>query len=319
MGSAMGSINSATALHLAKQGNPRAIAALMNGTLQPRGISVTAETQGGNLHILLIARRPVPQGTLIEFIRRGLRTLELELFPRVRVSAYLCGEDLPLWIEESPWPGLTPEPERKSEVSEAGVQPRGRSRLWLLLGLLACLGGGAGGLMAWFVREGGLAPNPGTTVPTLPSVAGVAPASPPDRSPLASPQHLQAQAYLAKIGQAQRAFYVQNSRFAASLEELERSASVIVRPGSYRYTLTVRQSEQSDLTAVPQDDGLVSFRAIAVLPEPVADVGQPQRPLVAICVSAMATKNPPELPTVQSRRLQCPPNSFSVPVPEGMK
>ncbi len=317
MGSAMGSINSATALHLAKQGNPRAIAALMNGTLQPRGISVTAETQGGNLHILLLARQSVPQGKLMEFIRRGLRSLDLELFPRVRVSAYLFGEDLPIWIEEIPWPGLTPVPPTSSLVPELRTLTRGKLRLWLLLGLLACLGGGMGGLMAWFVRDGGLATRPGTSAPTPSQVA--ASTSLPSRSPLTPSQLLQAQAYLAKLSQAQRAFYVQNSRFAASLEELERSASVIVRPGSYRYTLTVRQSEQSDLTAVPQDDGLVSLRAIAVLPEPVADVGQPQRPLVAICVSAMATKNPPELPTVQSRRLQCPPNSFSVPVPEGMK
>lgn len=314
MSSAMGSAMSfTTAFHEAKQGNPGAIAALMNSTLQPRGICVTAETCSGNLHILLIARKPVPQEKLMQWMGRGLRALKLDMFPRVRVSVYLFGEELPLWIQEIPWPGLTPGSLAAEHAPERPRALRGKS--WLLLGLLACLGGSAGGLLAWFVREGGFLPRLGASPQSPAAVAGRAPSSSPSPHPSTSSQQLQAQAYLAKMSQAQRAFYRQNSRFAASLEELERSASIIVRPGSYRYTLRVQQPEQADLVAVPQDEGLVSLRAIAVVPEGVADGEQPQRPLAAICVSTMATKDPLEPLLVHDRGLQCPSNSFLVPVP----
>ncbi len=86
----------------AKQGDPEAIAALMNATLQPRGITATTEVRQGDLHIFFTSDRALPQPALVDFTKKGLVKLGVVSFPVVWIYAYPSGEDLPLWIESIP-------------------------------------------------------------------------------------------------------------------------------------------------------------------------------------------------------------------------
>jgi Type IV pilin-like G and H, putative len=327
----------ATTLHLAKQGDPTAIATLMNRTLQPRGITATVEIRQGNLHILLASSRPLPQATLLDFMQKGLRKLGIVTFPRVRVSAYQTGEELPLWIEdirieEIPSPGSEAAANfghrNWDERSAAVGAHQGRSRLWAGVGGLVCGSFVAGGLAAWLVPSSRPAVGwfPGSHANSTPAAERLGMAVQ-DAAGIPA-QQAQAQAYLAKMNRAQRMFHAQNGRFAGSLEELERSAAVIARSDSYRYTLKVKPLNQaklnqaelnqaeladlSDLIAIPQVDGLASFRAIALIPDEIAEAGPPKSLFTVICRSTMPTKIPPALPKTWRPPVQCPPDAALV-------
>lgn len=87
-------------LNLAKQGDPRAIAALFNHYLQPKGISVKADLLGDSLQILLEANQPLKQQPLVEFIRKALLKLNIASIQTVRVDAKQQGKFFPDWSED---------------------------------------------------------------------------------------------------------------------------------------------------------------------------------------------------------------------------
>ncbi|WP_416667859.1 type IV pilin-like G/H family protein [Egbenema bharatensis] len=86
-------------LDSAKQGNPVAIAALMNKTLQPKGITVTATTAGECLTIVAEAKTKPDQSTLVECIRQGLNSLNPKSIQRVVVQGKAAGQSHSSWRE----------------------------------------------------------------------------------------------------------------------------------------------------------------------------------------------------------------------------
>lgn len=86
-------------LNLAKQGNPQAIAALMNSVLEPKGVTTTAQLTDDCLSIMVQSEKPLNQAAIVSFIRSGIGALGATSICKVKVSAQKAGE-LPLWTEE---------------------------------------------------------------------------------------------------------------------------------------------------------------------------------------------------------------------------
>lgn len=87
-------------LATAKQGNPKAIADLMNRSLNPKGVAVKAFMQKQRLNIFLESAEVPPQQILMGFVRKGLESLGLTTVQTVRVHGRQEGSDLPSWVEE---------------------------------------------------------------------------------------------------------------------------------------------------------------------------------------------------------------------------
>lgn len=87
-------------LQLAKKGEPKAIASLMNRSLQPKGITVEAIHQDGCLEIWLKSERVLAQQALVTFIRKGMISLEVESLTKIKVYAVQMEENNPDWTEE---------------------------------------------------------------------------------------------------------------------------------------------------------------------------------------------------------------------------
>jgi uncharacterized protein len=84
-------------LALAKQGNPKAIAALINRSLNSQGITAKVERTEGCLHVLLESERLPNQKALIPFIRKGLMGLGVQSINVVKIYGRQAGTDSPQW------------------------------------------------------------------------------------------------------------------------------------------------------------------------------------------------------------------------------
>jgi hypothetical protein len=89
-----------TLLELAKQGNANAIATLMNRQLQPKGITAKAALKDGCLQIMLESAQIPNQQALVEFIRKGITSLEATSIQQVKAYGRQAGEDFPAWNQE---------------------------------------------------------------------------------------------------------------------------------------------------------------------------------------------------------------------------
>jgi hypothetical protein len=59
-------------MKLSKEGNPQAIATLINRQLQPKGITAKAAIKNGCLQIMLESAQVLNQQALVPFIRKGV-------------------------------------------------------------------------------------------------------------------------------------------------------------------------------------------------------------------------------------------------------
>ncbi|NES24079.1 MAG: hypothetical protein F6K41_35505 [Symploca sp. SIO3E6] len=84
-------------LELAKQGNPKAIATLISGGLQPKGITVKVAVKDSCLYIILESAEIPEQKTLMPMIRKGIMGLEVEGVEQVKVYGRCIGETSPAW------------------------------------------------------------------------------------------------------------------------------------------------------------------------------------------------------------------------------
>jgi len=84
-------------LELAKEGDPDAIAALMNRVLQPRGVTAKAVLQDRQLHILLEAEQVPNQSTLVEYVCQGVMGLGVKSIEAVTIYGRRLGEVDPAW------------------------------------------------------------------------------------------------------------------------------------------------------------------------------------------------------------------------------
>lgn len=85
---------------LLKQGDPKAIASSINGTLQPKGINAEVTRDNGYLHITLESGKVPSQMALVDFIRNGMTKLGVESIHTVKVYGRRAGDDSPAWEDE---------------------------------------------------------------------------------------------------------------------------------------------------------------------------------------------------------------------------
>jgi TM2 domain-containing membrane protein YozV len=87
-------------IQLAKQGDIRAIAALINQPLKPKGITAKVALKNGCLQIMLESAQAPNQSSLAAFIRKGVVSLEIPSIERVRIYGKQLGEEFPAWNQE---------------------------------------------------------------------------------------------------------------------------------------------------------------------------------------------------------------------------
>lgn len=87
-------------LELAKQGNPQAIASLMNRSLQPRGMTATTELQGDCLQVILESAQIPNRQVLTTFVQNGMKNLGVRSIRSVRVVGKQTGSVEPAWMQE---------------------------------------------------------------------------------------------------------------------------------------------------------------------------------------------------------------------------
>ena len=94
------SANPGKLLKQAKQGDPKAIAALMNRSTQAKGISVKASLKNRCLQVLLEGDVVPHQGKTVEFVRDGMAKLQVPEVDRVKVYGRQVGQETPVWQDE---------------------------------------------------------------------------------------------------------------------------------------------------------------------------------------------------------------------------
>jgi hypothetical protein len=106
-------------LKLAKQGNPKAIAAMLNQSLKSKNITAKVNLKDDCLHVLVESAQLPKQQTLVSFIRKGLIQLEAESIKTVKVYGRQTGEEFPAWNETFE---IVSEPETPSSSEEIDIE-----------------------------------------------------------------------------------------------------------------------------------------------------------------------------------------------------
>ncbi|MCU0517678.1 MAG: hypothetical protein MUC60_12615 [Oscillatoria sp. Prado101] len=90
-----------TLLELAQQGDPQAIAALLNRQLQPQGITAKVAVRQGCLQVLLESAQQAPdRQACVNFVRTELTSLDPESIDRAKVYGRKMGDKEPTWSQE---------------------------------------------------------------------------------------------------------------------------------------------------------------------------------------------------------------------------
>lgn len=87
-------------LELAKQGDPQAIATLMNRQIQAKGILAKANTVKGCLKIIFEATEAPPQQALATYTYNAISKLEAPSLEKVIIYGKQTGNDFPVWQQE---------------------------------------------------------------------------------------------------------------------------------------------------------------------------------------------------------------------------
>ncbi|AFY64665.1 hypothetical protein [Geitlerinema sp. PCC 7407] len=82
----------------AKQGNVKAIEALLNSSLRTKGITAKASLKDGCLQLVLEAKKAPEQQALIAFLQKGLTNLDSAAFQTVKIYGKQTDEEFPSWI-----------------------------------------------------------------------------------------------------------------------------------------------------------------------------------------------------------------------------
>lgn len=100
----------------AKQGDPKAIAALMNRSTQSKGISVKASLKERCLQVLFEGNVVPHQGKTMEFVQDGMAKLQVEAVDRVKVYGRQVGQETPVWQDEMVLASSNPFDEEADEL-----------------------------------------------------------------------------------------------------------------------------------------------------------------------------------------------------------
>lgn len=365
----------------AKQGDPQAIAALMNLALEPRGITARTKLNDGCLYVCLRSSYALNQVPLVNFIRRGLAGLGVQSIQTVTVYGQKIGQSAPVWRETlhlgqplqqirqtpqaaastmlvvvsdrpttqtmpsggadvslvtqaseaakvaepppaqvNPRPSPPSKPPRRRSTTTAQrlhkpkkmvVTKRSRSakyRMTSLTALIAFLSGGTAAIVTFANAQ--TASRPAAEPGSSPPMAVTDGANVPSDADLVNiKRQKEAKQYLRTMNQAQQAFYQQHQRFAADLEELERSANLIARSYHYTYKLATTDQLQAQLTAIPKEVGLKSYTAVVSL------VQSPQQTITTaalICESTQPAQASPTLILTSGQPISCPTGAVAV-------
>ncbi|GAB4384037.1 MAG: hypothetical protein Kow00121_46970 [Elainellaceae cyanobacterium] len=93
----------------AKQGDPQAIAALMNKSLQPKGMTALVERRGDYLEVVLEAERVPNRQALTAFVEKGIHNLGIGSIRSIRVLGQQIGAEAPAWTHDLDLQTFTPE------------------------------------------------------------------------------------------------------------------------------------------------------------------------------------------------------------------
>lgn len=88
------------ALKLARQGDARAIAILMNQSLRTKGITVDATFNEGCLWIVLEGNPTPRQRDMVRFVYSGITRLNIPSLKLVRIYGVRSGQPAPVWSED---------------------------------------------------------------------------------------------------------------------------------------------------------------------------------------------------------------------------
>lgn len=91
---------SSDVVQLARAGNPKAIAALMNRALQPKGITVKIAFNGECLFVLLESAQVPNQQELTAWFKKGMINLKAPCIHRVKLYGRQAGKKNPAWNKE---------------------------------------------------------------------------------------------------------------------------------------------------------------------------------------------------------------------------
>ena len=92
--------NKLTVQQAAKQGNPQAIAILLNRQLQPKGISAKVSAKNSSFSIIVESIKTLPQLQLVSFVRQVFVSLDINVWQIVKIYGRRIGEEFPDWHED---------------------------------------------------------------------------------------------------------------------------------------------------------------------------------------------------------------------------
>ena len=84
-------------LKLARRGDPQAIAAVINKSLETKGISAKTDLNGGCLTIVLESEKTVSEAPIVEFIQSGILRLAPENITRIIIRSRMAGKSTDSW------------------------------------------------------------------------------------------------------------------------------------------------------------------------------------------------------------------------------
>lgn len=85
-------------LKRAKAGDPQAIAALLNQSLHPRGVTARAIVRDSTLRIMLDAQALPKQAQLVPHLEKALQNLSPQGIETISISGFQSGLSRPTWI-----------------------------------------------------------------------------------------------------------------------------------------------------------------------------------------------------------------------------
>jgi hypothetical protein len=104
-------------LSLIQTGDPVAIAAVLNRSLNSQGVQVKARRREKRLYLLLETASPLAQRKVVTFVKAGLRLLQVDSIQKVIVYGRQKGDRIPTWQKT-----IVLEPEA-IEPAETSIDP----------------------------------------------------------------------------------------------------------------------------------------------------------------------------------------------------
>ncbi|MBD1911249.1 hypothetical protein [Leptolyngbya sp. FACHB-8] len=141
-------------VRLAKQGDPSAIAALINQSLRPKGIVAKVVRKNDCLRILLDASPPPDQVASVRFVESGITKLEIPGITTLQILGRQMGQSLPAWnqiillgdeSEANPFheehPLVVAIQEAKPNFTIPNYTPPGNKAFGVVFGIFGLIGG----------------------------------------------------------------------------------------------------------------------------------------------------------------------------------